>query len=133
MNLIDSSAWIDYLQGADTRARTEVRDLLGAREALATSEPVVMELLAGAPNERALTQLQLLTGSLVMLGIEPNLDYVDAATIHRTVRRSGRTVRRLNDCVIAAVAMRHGATLVHKDMDFEVIGECVPLDALSLR
>lgn len=107
--------------------------MLGAGEDIATTEPVVMELLAGAPDERALSRLEMLTAGLPLLGVDPSLDYRDAATIHRSVRRSGRTVRRLNACLVAAIVLRHGATLVHKDIDFEVIAECVPLDTHSLR
>ncbi len=36
------------------------------------------------------------------------------------------------DCLIAAVAMRCDATVVHVDADFDVIASCVPLRTVSL-
>lgn len=39
----------------------------------------------------------------------------------------------MNDCLIAAVALRTGATLVHKDVDFEMVAGVVPLAHRSLR
>ena len=69
-------------------------------------EPVAMEIIAGA--------------STVCRGDLPP---------YPGGRFDGRT---LNDCLIAAVVLRHGATLVHKDRDFEVIAKAVPLQQLSL-
>jgi len=44
------------------------------------------------------------------------------------------TVRRLLDCLIAAVAVRTGATIVHRDLDFDVLAEALPqLSVRSLR
>jgi hypothetical protein len=37
----------------------------------------------------------------------------------------------LTGCLIAAVAMRHGATLLHRDQDFEVIARHTPLRVAS--
>ena len=122
MLLIDTSAWVDYLRGLDTAAAREVRQLLANRvPELATTGPIIMELLAGAPDEAVLRQLETLTNGLVLLPVDRHRDFHDAATLHRAARRHGRTVRKLIDCLIAAVAIRNGATLVHKDTDFEVL------------
>ena len=40
---------------------------------------------------------------------------------------AGETVRKLTDCLIAAVALRHGAALLHRDHDFEVLARHTPL------
>ena len=39
----------------------------------------------------------------------------------------GETVRSLIDCLIAVVAMRHGAALLHRDHDFDVLARHTPL------
>jgi predicted nucleic acid-binding protein len=132
MRLVDTSVWIDYLRGSDTRARHELRRMLAHPADVAITEPVVMELLAGVTDDKALSALEALTTGLPMISVDPRLDYRDAATIYRAVRRRGQTVRRLNDCLIAAIALRAGATLVHKDADFDVIARCVRLEAMSL-
>lgn len=133
MILLDTSAWVDYLRGAPGPATQHVRDLVRDGAPLAVTEPVVMELLAGAPDDRALERLEALVSGLPLLAVDAHLDYRAAAAIYRSARRRGLTVRRLVDCLIAAVAARTGARLVHKDVDFEVIATVVRLDAVSLR
>jgi predicted nucleic acid-binding protein len=64
--------------------------------------------------------------------VDPYTDYHHAAAIYRTARAQGKTVRKLLDCVIAAVALRTDATLVHRNVDFDVIAEFTPLDVGSL-
>lgn len=84
-------------------------------------EPVAMELLAGA-SAAQLPRVERLANGLPSLRIEQGLDFRSAAVIYRGVRSNGHTVRALSDCLIAAVAGRTGATLLHKDVDFERIG-----------
>jgi len=50
-----------------------------------------------------------------------------AAVIQRACRAHGETVRSMIDCLIAAVAIREGATLLHFDHDFDVIARHTPL------
>jgi predicted nucleic acid-binding protein len=73
-----------------------------------------------------------MTGGLPLMAVDPVCDYPEAAAIYRLARYGGRTVRSLVDCLIAAVAIRMGATLVHCDQDFNVIASCVSLESLSL-
>jgi predicted nucleic acid-binding protein len=131
--LIDTSAWVDHLRGADTAAARELRDLIRDHASeLSTTEPIIMELLAGAPEDRALRRLEDLTNRLVLLAVDPRVDYHDAAALFRATRRTGRTVRKLVDCLIAAVAIRSGAVLVHKDADFDSIAGATPLNTKRL-
>jgi predicted nucleic acid-binding protein len=130
--LLDTSGWIEYLRDTGSSACTEVARLLLRPEALATTEPIIMELLAGASTPGALRQLETLTAGLPLLSVDLAVDYHDAAAIYRTVRSAGRTVRRMNDCLIAAVAARTNATLVHRDSDFDAIAAAVAVDTRRL-
>lgn len=130
--LVDSSAWIEYLRGTGSPAHLEVRRLLHEEPgSVAITEPIVMELLAGATDDRALARLETLTGGLRLLAVSASVDYRDAALVYRTVRARGGTVRKLIDCLIAVVALRTGATLVHRDRDFDVLDAALP--ALHVR
>lgn len=131
--LIDTSAWIDYLRDVPSNATVEVERLLTSDADVFLTEPIVMELLAGAPTAQALSSLESLTNGMPFIRVDPLLDYHDAAATYRTTRRNGRIVRKLLDCLIAAVAIRSGATLVHKDADFDAIADCYPLTVMSLR
>lgn len=127
MELIDSSAWIEYLRRTGSPAHLEVRRLIRENHSvIVTTEPVIMELLSGATNAHVAKKLEELTAGLRLLPVAADLDYRDAAAIYRTVRRGGQTVRKLLDCLIASVAVRTGATLVHRDRDFDVVAACLP-------
>jgi predicted nucleic acid-binding protein len=85
-----------------------------------------MELLAGASPSQ-LASVQRLVGGLPRLALDADLDFHAAAELSRSARASGRTVRSLVDCLIAAVALRHGATVVHRDRDFDALAAISPL------
>jgi predicted nucleic acid-binding protein len=132
VHLIDSSAWIEYLRATDSKADAEVRRLIEASAPIATTEPIIMELLAGARDAGNFRRLRAMADGLPLMAIDPACDYHEAAAIFRLARTGGKTIRSITDCLIAAVAMRREATMVHFDADFEMIASCVPLRTLSL-
>jgi predicted nucleic acid-binding protein len=131
--LVDTSVWVDYLRGEDTRATRGLRDVLRRPDSVCMTEPVAMELLAGATDEMMLGRLEKLTTGLPSLGVDQALDFRAAAAIYRGCRQAGRTVRNLSNCLIAAVAIRHGVAVLHKDADYESIAAVSPLEEESLR
>lgn len=131
--LIDSSAWIEYLRDTGSKAAVEVERLIDTDADIATTEPIVMELLAGTTNPKAFSLVDALTTGLPLIRVDPYTDYHHAAAIYRTARSQGKSIRKMLDCLIAAVALRTEATLVHRDADFDVIAEFTPLDVASLR
>lgn len=133
MILVDTSAWVDYLRGADTKAGAWLLAALGAPElGVAMCEPVAMELLAGPSAERVVADHERLINSLDSFDVDQVQDFRTAAAIYRDVRRSGYTPRSMVDCLIAAVAIRHGVQLAHKDADFEAIARVTGLKTVSL-
>jgi predicted nucleic acid-binding protein len=87
---------------------------------MATCDPIRMEVLAGARDEHHLDSLRRLLARASSLSAEP-VDYDRAAALHRTCRRHGETVRKLIDCLIAAVALRADIPVLHADTDFDVV------------
>jgi predicted nucleic acid-binding protein len=127
VELIDSSAWIEYLRDTNSLACNEVdRMWHDDPGAVATTEPVVMELLAGANSDRLFERVEKLMNGLQLLSVDASVDYRAAAIVYRAVRRGGHTVRKTMDCLIAAVAVRTGATLVHRDRDFDLLAAALP-------
>lgn len=121
--LVDSSAWVEFLRGTGSPVNTQVRSLLESRTVLATTEPIVMEVLAGARNEGHLRMLRRLVLGCQMIPLRGLSDYEEAADIYRTCRQAGLTVRRLVDCLIATVAITANAPLLHADSDFDLIAQ----------
>jgi predicted nucleic acid-binding protein len=126
--LVDTSAWVEFLRATGSQVHARMRHLLQSGEALATTELVVMEVLAGARDHAQLERLRgVVFGRCLVLTGHGLADYEEAAAIYRHCRAQGSTVRRLNDCLIAAVAIRAGVPLLHADQDFELIARHCPL------
>ena len=121
--LVDSSAWVEFLRGTGSPVNSHLRTLLESGTLLATTEPIVMEVLAGARDDGHLRMLRRLVLGCQMIPLRGLSDYEEAAAIFRTCRRAGLTVRRLVDCLIATVAINANAPLLHADTDFELIAE----------
>ena len=134
MLLIDTSAWIEYFRATGSPAGVEVRRLLAEQpHRVVMCEPIAMEILSGALDDDKYTRLEQLVNGLPSLRIEQAVDFRTAAAIYRSARRGGRTVRSITDCLIAAVAMRHGARVIYRDADYDVIAALTTLEAHSLR
>ncbi len=118
MILVDTSAWIEFLRDTDSSACVLVDEVLA--EEVAICDPVRMEVLAGARDESHLSSLRSLLARALHIETLAS-DYDDAAALYRRCRRQGETVRRLIDCLIAAVAIRTSAPILHSDQDFEVL------------
>jgi predicted nucleic acid-binding protein len=116
--LIDTSAWIEFLRGTDSEVSMRVDQLLESRTA--TTDPVIMEVLAGARNELDLRRLQALLGRSRNIACSP-ADFLAASEIRRATRAAGESVRGTLDCLIAAIAIRENVPVLHSDRDFEVI------------
>jgi predicted nucleic acid-binding protein len=127
MLLIDTSVWIEITRG-DTGDLKQA--LTSAGEPLAVTEPIIGEVLAGARDPEA---VEARLASVNLRALDPNRDFRDAAMLYRACRRRGSTIRSLTDCLIAAVALRFGDVVAHRDADFEWIAQVAPLRTLDLR
>lgn len=134
MILVDSSAWVEYDRATGSAADRRVRDLLASGSSGATTEPVMMEVLAGARDDRRAESLRRLLLRFAWLPFDPVADFEAAATIYRSCRKAGVTPRGMIDCMICAVALRCGAQVLAHDVDFGRVGlvMSISLDASSL-
>jgi predicted nucleic acid-binding protein len=118
--LADTSAWIEYLRATGSPVHLRMRQLIADESDLVTTDVVVMELLAGAAEGR-ITRMRQLLVRFDHLPTHGLADYEAAAELYRRCRRNGENVRRLTDCMVAAVAVRTGAQVLHRDRDFDVL------------
>ena len=118
MILIDTSAWIEFLKNTDSPTCDRVEEVLA--HDIAVADPIRMEVLAGARSEQHLIQLRRLLARGTILHTKP-IDYDQASILYRQCRANGETVRKLIDCLIAAVAIRNDVAILHLDANFEVL------------
>lgn len=131
MILADTSAWVEFLRGTGSDVDRRARRLL-RRDELATTDVVLMEVLAGARDADHRDRLRGLLARCDFVATEGPRDYEDAAEIFRACRRGGHGVRGLSDCLIATVAIRAKLPVLHADAAFAVIARHTQL-ALARR
>jgi hypothetical protein len=124
--IADSSAWVEFLRA--TGSEVDLRVDAALREGtLLVAEPVLMELLYGARSREEWLDIERVTHSCGFARAQSPTDWIEAAALRRRMRRAGRTIAGALDCLIAVVAMRLDAAVLHKDADFDAIAEVAPL------
>ena len=118
MILLDTSAWVEFLRNTGSPVCHLVEELLA--DEIAVCDPVRMEILAGARDEAEFLRLRRLLARATTIPVQAT-DYDAAAVLYGRCRRQGETVRKLIDCLIAAVAIRAGVPILHNDADFDVL------------
>lgn len=131
--LVDSSAWIEYIRRTGSRADREVTNMVErVLPTAGVTEPVIMELLAGARDVRNFRRIERLTSAMPLCQVDPECDYPEAGALYKYLRDHGITIRSMTDCLIAATAWRREATIVHADRDFDAIASHYPVQVMSL-
>ena len=135
MILADTSAWVEYDRATNSSVDRRLTALIESDGPVAVTQPVVMEVVAGARDDRREADLRRLLVRFELLSFDGVADFDGAARIYRRCRAAGITPRGMVDCMIASVAWRREATLLAQDADMgrvaRVIG--IELDDASLR
>jgi predicted nucleic acid-binding protein len=133
--LADTSAWVEYDRATSSAVDLRLTALIAAGGPVAVTEPVIMEVLAGARSDQRESDLRRLLMRFELLPFDVVADFEGAAHLYRQCRRAGVTPRGMVDCMIAAVALRRGATLLSHDAGMDRLAEVtgIDLDEASLR
>lgn len=133
MILVDTSAWVEFDRATGSDVDRRLTALIADDGPIAVTEPVVMEVLAGARSDARERDLRRLLLRHHLHPLDPAADFEAAARIYWTCRQRGVTPRGLTDCLVAAVAWRYDADLLAQDVDLDrvaaVIG--IRMDPLS--
>jgi predicted nucleic acid-binding protein len=131
VNLVDTSAWIEYLRRTGSEVNISLRSMIADGEQLATTDVVIMELLAGASTAATRQAIRALMNRCVMLPTRPLFDYEVAADIYSRCRADGFSPANTNDVLIAAVAIGRQVPLLAADADFERIAAVTTLSLVA--
>jgi predicted nucleic acid-binding protein len=127
--LVDTSAWIEVFCKPP---RLDLADYGGLDEVV-TCLPVIQEVLQGFRDERA---FRVARDAMLALPIVASplarSRFLEATALYRDARRAGLTVRSAVDCLIAACALRHGLTVLHRDRDFSALAEVSALSEINV-
>lgn len=132
MIVVDSSVWVAYLRdtGAPEIDRFEELILSGAKIAL--TDVIWMEILQGIRREEDVASVLDRIGRRPILRTRSVGDFERAAALYRACRRRGETIRRPQDCLIAAVCIRERVALLHADRDFDRIASLGELRVVAV-
>ncbi len=119
--LVDTSAWIEFSRSTGSDVNLKLRALIESDRPLASTEPISMELLAGARTLKLRRQIRKMLNRFNHLAFDPTVDFPEAARIYRECRATGITPRNQIDCMIAAVGLRNDAAILSFDSDFDQI------------
>lgn len=126
MYLVDTSAWLDYLQERESEAAKMVEEVLDRGIPFGISALIYQELLQGAAGDRDFEMLsEYFSTQRFYHPAEPVESHRQAALIYFRCRRAGVTIRSSVDCLIARLAIEHGLQLIHNDRDFTTMSGIV--------
>jgi hypothetical protein len=126
--IIDTSAWIEFSRSASGPVRAAIDAALDSKQAM-TTDIVRLELLVGLSVPARAAMAGILAGCR-FLPQEGYFDVEDAVDLFDRCRRGGETIRSPNDCLIAAIAIRHEVPVLHRDRDFDTLSRHTGLAAV---
>jgi len=133
MILIDSSVWIDFLNGKNSPERHALHKLISDSAKITIAEIIITEVLQGIKRESDFEAVKKFFEKLSIQRPKSTETYVTAARIYRNCRSQGKTIRRTIDCIIAAICIENDIPILHKDSDFDLIASCTELQVVSVR
>lgn len=128
MILVDTSAWVEYDRATGSSVDRRLTELIASDNHVAVTEPVIMEVVAGARSGEREADLRRLLLRFNLLRFDVVVDFDAGAGIYRACRRVGVTPRGMIDCMIASVAHRHGSTLLALDADLNRVADVIGIE-----
>jgi len=127
MIVADTSAWIDYVRGVKA-PHTDILDheLLHGR--IVTGDLIITEFLQGFRHRKEFETAKKMMERLEYYDMVGMKIALSVAENYRNLRKSGITVRKTIDVIIATFCVENGFELIHNDHDFDEMA-----DALGLR
>lgn len=119
MVLVDTSVWIDYINGKDTEQVSYLDSLLDNPLAVGLTKLIYLEILQGAKDQKSFDQFSAyFSGQNFYSFGDPLKSHTAAAQLYFDCRKKGITIRSTIDCLIAQCAIENDLILLHNDKDF---------------
>lgn len=117
MIVVDSSVWIDFLNGREAPHVRRLHTILGVEEVI-VGDLMLCEVLQGLKDERAARSVEALLRRFDIVPMGGDEIAVSAARNFRALRRKGVTVRTTIDLLIGTWCIENRTALLHNDNDF---------------
>ena len=117
MIVVDTSVWIDFLNGKDALHVRRLRAALGTEE-IFVGDLMLCEVLQGLDSERDARDVEALLRRFQIVPMAGDAIAVVAARNYRSLRRLGITIRKTIDLLIGTWCIENRVALLHNDSDF---------------
>jgi len=116
--LVDSSVWISFLNGKNTRETEILNQFIGVQSILMT-DLIYIEILQGYREDFVFNEVKGFLDEFPFAILGSKELSFKCAQNYRFLRKKGITVRKTIDSYIATYCIEKNLTLLHSDRDFE--------------
>jgi predicted nucleic acid-binding protein len=128
--VVDSSVWIDFLNGRHAPHVSVLRATLG-KDQIIVGDLMLCEVLQGLDGEREAREVEFLLRRFEIVPMAGDAIAVAAARNFRALRRRGVTVRKTIDLLIGTWCIENRRQLLHNDSDFRPMSKHLGLIEVS--
>jgi len=118
MIIVDSTVWVDYVNGK-TNEETRLLEARIGREQIGLRDIIFFEVLQGLRSEKEFEAVKAKLSEFSIFPTGGTEMAVGTAMNYRKLRTKGFTVRKTIDCWIATFCLHEGHELLHRDRDFD--------------
>ena len=129
MIAVDSSVWIDYFNGVETRETALLDGILG-QEPIVIGDLVLAEVLQGFRSDHDVRRARIALDTLIFEPMVGRDIALTSAGNYRALRAKGVKVRKTIDMLIATFCMANRHVLLHSGRDLDPIKEHPGLETL---
>ena len=131
MIVVDSSVWIDFINGGNAPHVRRLRTILGVDEII-VGDLMLCEVLQGLDSERAAREVEALLRRFEIVPMAGDAIATAAARNFRSLRRRGVTIRKTIDLLIGTWCIENRRPLLHNDGDFRPMARHLGLAEVPL-
>jgi len=129
--VVDSSVWIDFINGGNAPHVRRLRTILGVDEII-VGDLMLCEVLQGLDSERAAREVEALLRRFEIVPMAGDAIATAAARNFRSLRRRGVTIRKTIDLLIGTWCIENRRPLLHNDGDFRPMARHLGLAEVPL-
>lgn len=126
MIVVDTSVWIDYVNGIVT-PQTNILDTELENQRVAVGDVIIVEFLQGFRDDKQFQEAKKIMDALEYYDFVGKEMALKAAQNFRMLRKKGITIRKTIDVLIATFCIEYGFELLHNDRDFDAMEEALGL------
>lgn len=131
MLVVDTTVWVDYFNG-QVNPETEYLDRALSEELILVGDLILAETLQGFRSDRDFQQAQAALSKFDQAEMVNIRLAQQSAQNYRKLRKSGITIRKTIDCLIATFCIAENHTLLHRDCDFDPFEEHLGLQVVHV-